>query len=80
MDLAAELLPATAVLATIKSIKFIAPLGPNDEFDMAVSAEIRKSSSQSDSGWEVAFSLSSGDHCYTKGRATFLDSRANRGG
>ena len=80
MDLTAELLPATAVLATIKSIKFIAPLGPNDEFEMVASAAIREVSSQGDPGWEVTFSLSSGDHCYTKGRATFLDSRANRGG
>ena len=80
MDLATELLPVKAVLATIKSIKFIAPLGPNDEFEITVSAEIGDDSNQGDSSWQIAFNLSSGDHCYTKGRATFLDSRVDRGG
>ena len=80
MDLATELLPVKAVLATIKSIKFIAPLGPNDEFEITVSVEIGDDSNQGDSSWQIAFNLSSGDHCYTKGRATFLDSRVDRGG
>ncbi|MCH2187955.1 AMP-binding protein [Myxococcota bacterium] len=79
MDLAIELLPDTAILSTIKSIKFVSPLGPGDEFDLIVSAEIGAASRQGDPSCQVTFSLSSGDQCYTKGRATFLDSRVNRG-
>ncbi|MDG2050204.1 MAG: AMP-binding protein [Myxococcota bacterium] len=78
MELAVEVLPNSATLSTIKSIKFVAPLAPNDEFEIALTVEPLSSGDQGARSWQLSFTLSKGDVPFTMGRADFLDSTADR--